>query len=566
MTWSLKYIPVDVLHGPSSNPVPASMDRIGTSVMPVLITDNSSEFTAAQASVTTNYEGLQQALDSRFSGINIPRMVIPACFRDTDSFEGYNHYGLIAPAADVVLYNDPAIGGNLYYRPRGKTYAFRAFTNLNSGQYPDGAIRPYAYTEQGTQISQIPCSNGTNNTHTNRSIINMAVLLEENGIFTQYMVVYWVVTGDGSTDAQYRSFTMSTNAVILSLLNTVEMIDDPTPPTEGDPYDPGGFSGSEGGTGSFDDISIDIPVPPLPTISAVDAGFITLFAPTAAELKSLASYMWSSGFDLDTFKLLVANPMDCILGLSIVPKLPATAGSKEVKVGNIGTGISLPYLSTQYVELDCGTLDVQEFSGSYLDYSPYTKISLYLPYIGIVPLDIDDTMNKAVHVVYHVDVLSGALVAYVLCGGTQLYTYIGQCSSNVPITSHDFSNTINGILGIAGSIGSLAITGGASAPTEAANIASNAINALKPNVQKSGALSGTGGLMGVQYPYLICQRPRLSHPEGQNTYTGYPTNMTATLSALSGYTEVDRIHLDNVPASQDEIAEIMQLLESGVII
>ena len=340
----------------------------------------------------------------------------------------------------------------------------------------------------------------------------------------------------------------------------------PTPET--DPYLPGGMdpSGTGGGTGTFSETGDTIGIPGLPSLSAVDTGFITLFNPSAAQVKALANYMWSASFDLTTFKNIVANPIDCILGLSIVPVNPPNAGSKAVTVGNIPTDVTLPYLSSQYVEVDCGTLNVQEFWGSYLDYSPYTKMSLYLPYIGIIPLDIDDVMNASIAIKYHVDVLSGACVAYVLCNGTQLYTYVGQCSSNVPITSNDFTNTVNGILGIAGSIGKLAADGGASAPTEAAGIAANAINALKPNIQKSGAMSGTGGLMGVQTPYLICQRPRQSVPASQNTFTGYPANITAKLSDLSGYTEVDSIHLDGLSATQEEQQEIMDLLTSGVII
>ena len=341
----------------------------------------------------------------------------------------------------------------------------------------------------------------------------------------------------------------------------------PSEPTT-DPYLPDGIdpSGSGGGTGTFSETGDTIGIPGLPALSAVDTGFITLFNPSAAQVKALAAYMWSSSFDLATFKNIVANPIDCILGLSIVPVNPPNAGSKVVTVGNIPTDVTLPYLSSQYVEVDCGTLNVQEFWGSYLDYSPYTKMSLYLPYIGIIPLDIDDVMNASIAVKYHVDVLSGACVAYVLCNGTQLYTYVGQCSSNVPITSNDFTNTVNGILGIAGSIGKLAADGGASAPTEAAGIAANAINALKPNIQKSGAMSGTGGLMGVQIPYLICQRPRQSVPASQNTFTGYPANITAKLSDLNGYTEVDSIHLDGLSATQEEQQEIMDLLTSGVII
>ena len=387
---------------------------------------------------------------------------------------------------------------------------------------------------------------------------------------------FWFFTSDGylgivqgrsgGSTAGSKSIAFASWGASSQFITWMRALPDPGPEDTDDPYKPGGESGSGGGTGTFSETGDTIGIPGLPALSAVDTGFITLFNPSAAQVKSLAAYMWSSSFDLATFKNIVANPIDCILGLSIVPVNPPNAGSKAVTVGNIPTDVTLPYLSSQYVEVDCGTLNVQEFWGSYLDYSPYTKMSLYLPYIGIIPLDIDDVMNASIAIKYHVDVLSGACVAYVLCNGTQLYTYVGQCSSNVPITSNDFTNTVNGILGIAGSIGKLAADGGASAPTELSGIAANAINALKPNIQKSGAMSGTGGLMGVQTPYLICQRPRQSVPAYQNSFTGYPANITAKLSDLSGYTEVDSIHLDGLSATKEEQQEIMGLLTSGVII
>ena len=38
------------------------------------------------------------------------------------------------------------------------------------------------------------------------------------------------------------------------------------------------------------------------------------------------------------------------------------------------------------------------------------------------------------------------------------------------------------------------------------------------------------------------------------------------LKDLSGYTEVESIHLENVPAMEEELNEIERLLKSGVIL
>ena len=361
---------------------------------------------------------------------------------------------------------------------------------------------------------------------------------------------------------QYANAETATPDVIKKMLLDIAIQGDiPT-----DPYFPGGESGTGGGTGSFDGTGDDIDIPSLPTLTAVSTGFITLFNPSIAQLQSLSNYMWSDAFDLNTFKKLFANPMDCVLGLSIVPVSVPNGETGVISIGNISTGISMTKAASQYVEIDCGTLNVNEFWGAYLDYDPFTKAEIYLPYIGTHPIATDDIMNKSVHVVYHVDILSGACAAYVKCGNSVLYTFIGQCSSSIPITGNDWTNVINGVLSIAGAVGSMVATGGASSPIAAGEIASAAVNSFKPSVEKSGSLSGTGGMLSVQTPYLILTRPRQALPANQNKFSGYPSFITKKLGDCEGYTEIDSIHLEGIPATEQELSEIESLLKGGVIL
>lgn len=324
-------------------------------------------------------------------------------------------------------------------------------------------------------------------------------------------------------------------------------------------------SGTGGGTGDFNGTTEDVNIPNLPTLSAVDTGLISLFNPSSAQLKTLANYLWGDIFDLSTWKKIFADPMDAILGLSIVPVNVPRSGSASLTIGNISTGITLPKVSSQYVTVDCGTINVNEYWGAYLDYSPYTQAEIYLPFIGIHPMTIDDIMGKPVHVVYHIDVLSGACCAYIKCGGSVLYSFVGQCSCSIPISSNDWTNVINGTISIAASIGTMVATGGASAPMAIPGMAATATNSLKPTVEKSGAMGGMGGMLGVQNPYIILTRPKQAIPAYQNRFTGYPSFITKSLSECSGYTEVESIHLENVPATDGELQEINDLLKSGVI-
>lgn len=335
---------------------------------------------------------------------------------------------------------------------------------------------------------------------------------------------------------------------------------------ETDPYDPGGESDTGGGTGNFDGTSVNVDFTSLPTLSAVDTGFITIYNPSVAQLQSLANYMWSDLFDLDTFKKLFADPMQAILGLSIVPGPVPNGGSQVVKVGNISTGITMTKAASQYINIDCGTLNVEEFWGAYLDYEPYTKAEIFLPFIGVHQIAIDDIMNKPVHIMYHIDLLSGGCACEIKCGGSVIYTFIGSCAVSIPITGNDWTNVINGVISIAGAIGTMVATGGASAPSSITSMASAAVNNLKPTVEKSGSVAGAGGLLAGKVPVLILTRPRQALPGKQNSFTGYPAFITRSLGALSGYTEVHSIRLSGIDGTESEIDEIEELLKGGVIL
>lgn len=371
-----------------------------------------------------------------------------------------------------------------------------------------------------------------------------------------------VSSGSGDRYYTLQVGTISINANFASWLNAIS----PLPPPVTDPYSPGGESSKEGGTGDFDGTSTPVDFATLPTLSAVDSGFITIYNPTVAQLQSLASYMWSGAFDVDTFKKLFASPMDVILGLSIVPGPIPGIGPVDVKVGDRSTGVNMMKAMSQYIDIDCGTINVNEFWGAYLDYEPYTKAEIYLPFIGVHQIAVDDIMNKAVHIKYHVDILSGACSCEIKCGDSVLYTFIGSCAISVPVTGNDWTNVINGVITAASAIGTMVATGGASAPTSAGEIASAAVNSLKPTIEKSGSITGSGGILSGMKPVLILTRPRQALPGGQNTYTGYPSFMTKLLGDLTGYTEVHSIRLGGIDGTDSEISEIEELLKAGVIL
>lgn len=334
-----------------------------------------------------------------------------------------------------------------------------------------------------------------------------------------------------------------------------------------DPYDHGDPTQPGGGNPDPPGPDEDTEFPPEPTSNIADSGMITLYAPLESQIKALANYLWSSnGLDINSFKKIFADPIDAILGLSVLPFQPTRGNPENVTVGNIATTVTMYKAAKQYETMDFQTVMVGKKYGSYLDFAPYTKVECYLPFIGTVTLDTNDVMGKTVHLIYRFDIVSGACCAMIAAGGKQLYTYNGQCAGSVPITGHDWTNVLQSGLTIATSLGSMIATGGVSAPTGIPAIASATINAVHQNIQKSGSLAGMGGMLGPLTPFIIVTRPRSAWPKDLNHFEGYPSFINSDISKLEGYTEVYKIHLENVPATSDELNEIERLLQEGVIL
>lgn len=334
-----------------------------------------------------------------------------------------------------------------------------------------------------------------------------------------------------------------------------------------DPYSQNTEESEEGG-GDGDEIQDDeIDFTPPPTSMAIASGFITLFCPSQAELNALADYMWSPLFDVDTLKKLFANPMDCILGLSVIPVPIVPEGTKTVKVGGVSTTVSMGYTNHQYYPVDCGTVTIPKRWDAYMDYAPYTRLNIFLPYIGFRQISADDVMGKTLHLRYMIDILSGACNAELKVNNAVLYSWAGSCAMQIPITGNDWRSAITAGVSIAGSVAATVLSGGASAPMIAGTVASATVNslALKPEVQRSGSLSSASGFLAAQRPYIVRTNPRNAIPANQNKYSGYPSFVTVGLGSLTGYNEVYSVHLENIPATGAELDEIETILKGGAI-
>lgn len=375
------------------------------------------------------------------------------------------------------------------------------------------------------------------------------------GGYNKYFEPQWLGNQDVTGELYYETTGIYAVQGMQQFLNGAEV----------EPYY-GDISTTGGGDGSYTVTNNPVDFAPIPSISAVTSGLISLYSPTATQINDLANFLWSEDFFVNVAKTF-NNPIDMIIGLSIFPLTPPTVGAQEVKIGNIASTVTMNKIGQQFLTLDCGTIDVAEYWGSALDYAPFSKMSIFLPYIGTKELNIDDVMGKTIHLRYSIDLLTGSCNAELKCGDSVLYSFTGSVNSPIPITGTDWSGLTRSLISAVVGTGVAVATGGAGAAIAAgvAGAANSVING-KPNVQKTGAIAGTSGLLAQQTPYLIYELPRQSRAENYNATMGLPSNIYAKLSTLKGFTKLSKIHLEKISATAAEAAEIEKLLYEGVIL
>ena len=446
--------------------------------------------------------------------------------------------------------------------------SFRLY--LNKDAYESGA-QFLGYFDAGPAVS----TGGSGSTLGSTSIYLYNTIDGSTGKITKISraVIEGVASGRQSLTISRLFYNETTNASLRDFLG----VPDETAPSS-DPY--GELDGESeitgGGTGTVN-------VPGFPGLTSISTGIIGLFAPSAAQMQALASFMWTDFGGqgtttedilkeiVEALKRSISNPLDYVIGLNIIPSQGLSIGeSAVIRFGFISSGVSMPRLSNQYFTVDCGSLDFDPICGdTFLDYAPYSKFSIYLPYIGVKEVDANDFVGHTIGVVYHGDTVTGGVTAYITKDGSVMYQYSGCCALNIPLSSDNWGNTISGAVQIATSIVGAAASGGAAGIAQAAvsGVASVAANPsmLSPQVAHSGAVSGGAGCMAVQYPFVIREAVRFHSTEYFNTLAGYPAFYYRSLAEVSGYTKVLEIHLQGMTATQEEVAEIETILKQGAI-
>ena len=351
------------------------------------------------------------------------------------------------------------------------------------------------------------------------------------------------------------------------------------------------------------------------------SGLIHVYNPTPAEFMAFGQWLWVTYADA-TIDKIWNNPFDGIIGAFELYSTPSTDGTDNIRSGFLVCPTTAKLVRQRYTEINCGTVVVPEFYGNYLDYSPYSQCYIYLPFIGINEVSIDDIVGHAVNIRYRVDAYNGSCIAmiYVAKDGYEnlCYQFAGNCGVEVPLaggsqaaikagmmqaeaygraavqsaqiqkTASIGTGIVNGASAgagagamnpVAGIVGGLlgALAGGTSgyiqgsADYGAAKLSAGAMQeaarvANKSSVQHSGSFGSSHGAMGNKIPFMIIRTPIQVKVVNYNDDYGFPAHKRVIIGGCTGYLRVREVNVISAFATNEEKIAIEEALKNGVYV
>ena len=203
---------------------------------------------------------------------------------------------------------------------------------------------------------------------------------------------------------------------------------------------------------------------------------------------------------------------------------------------------------------------VQKYFGNFLDYAPYTKVKIYLPFCGMQELDPSLVIDKNLTIWLKTDWVTGDIVYTIHSNGTLIYHFTGNSCFDIPISASDYGGKVTSLVSTAISAATMVggVVGG-NAPIAiggAMGIAGNlATLGQKVETYTKGTLTNTFSMMDKLQPYLIITRPIQVKATSYASEKGYPSQLTANLGSVQGYCKIAEWKLQNIPNIPKEVVD-----------
>ena len=309
-----------------------------------------------------------------------------------------------------------------------------------------------------------------------------------------------------------------------------------------------------------------------------NTSFNTKYQVNFSQLTTLKTLLCDQSF-LDRLSLLFRSPSDFINGIKYYPfsfdLIGRLSASQELYLGGrIETGIEAKQVVSIYNNVKIADIEIRREYNNFLDYEPYTKVELFVPYFSFIELPTNEVMGKTVSLYLSVDFDTGIGTLYVQIEGRVIMVTTAKLGIDIPLGSTNYNEVIkdvinNSIKGGIGVVASIASENFAGALAIGVKTASQNIFGSTKRYSRGTLSGGSGMLASPTSIYAVITRPNSLMTDAQlekySKVKGRPLEATLVLSQLHGFTIVGEVHLNDMPnALDEEMKEIETLLKKGV--
>lgn len=293
------------------------------------------------------------------------------------------------------------------------------------------------------------------------------------------------------------------------------------------------------------------------------SSYIKYYAMSESELLNFVTALQNENIPPENILGVMYSPYDLTVHENELQ--PITYQGKK-----IGDGITATRILNLLHTFDLGDTPITGNNNNYLDYAPYTDISVYVPHCTNVQLPTNLFMNENLKCELISDITTGACKGVISVNNTIYTTVNGTILTSYPLAVTDMNQlysavlsgglgTISGISGIAAGnyLGGMLTAAGAISQTAVA------LNSITPK-QISSCGTGAINYNMPNTPVLYMSCPDVIASE-YNKVAGYACDKTVKVNQISGYTVCDSVRLDNCNATIEIQDLIISKLKSGFI-
>lgn len=312
-------------------------------------------------------------------------------------------------------------------------------------------------------------------------------------------------------------------------------------------------------------------------------GACAVYAMTQSQLAEFSATITANSF-LDGIwegiKNSFNNPFEAIVSCRWIPfSVDSLSGTtKNIVITYADSGVQGKLLTSNFKSLGVSmNLPRLGTTASFLDVSPFVSATLYLPFIGTVPLDVDAYYkSNTFSVDMKCDVVTGDIV-YTLGSSFSAFTstYSGNCSTPIPL-SNNAPDSVGMIASTSGVIGGIVSTVSGIATKNPKLIAQGlgasgiatvgSLKSAEVHTQTNGALSSRiGSKISLTIKIVVMRSKVLETVQGAGRITtiGLPCYQTLKLSTLYGYCQCSGASV-SAAATDTELDTINNLVNSGI--